>query len=120
MSLTDGSVTSDEDVVAVAQGGVLWIRHGVEGADGQGVLVHHVEVRAVLLLNQLACIEKERGRERRVRDEERNEISQWCRGRRAERSLTQRFLVWGAYILVIGGIHTGGLREREERGRWRP
>ena len=47
----DNLLASDEQVVAVGQLGVLWARHGIEGADGQGVLVHDKELSLVLLLD---------------------------------------------------------------------
>jgi hypothetical protein len=46
--------TSDEDVVTVTQSRVLRIRHCVKRTDGERVLVHHIEVSAVLLLHQFA------------------------------------------------------------------
>jgi hypothetical protein len=47
-------LAADEQVVAVGPPRVLGVGHGVEGARGLGVLVHHVEVSAELLAHQLA------------------------------------------------------------------
>ena len=48
------SLPPDEYIVTVGPLGVTGVGHGVEGSGRQGILVHHVEVCAILLLHQLA------------------------------------------------------------------
>jgi ABC-type lipopolysaccharide export system ATPase subunit len=50
----DDLLAADEQVVAVGPAGVVRVGHRVEGPGAQGVLVHDVEVGAVLLGHQLA------------------------------------------------------------------
>ena len=54
LSTRQDLLTTDEEIIAVGELGILRIGHGVERTNGKGVLVHHEKVRAVLLLDNLA------------------------------------------------------------------
>jgi hypothetical protein len=51
LSTRDNLLTTDKQIIRVGEKRVFWIRHGVEGASRERVLVHDVEVHSILLFH---------------------------------------------------------------------
>jgi hypothetical protein len=51
LSSRDNLFSADKQIVRVRQLGVLRVWHGVEGANRQRILIHHVEIHTILLLD---------------------------------------------------------------------
>ena len=47
-------LSTHEEIVRVAVVRIVWVQHGVEGSDGGGVSIEHVEIGIMLILDDLA------------------------------------------------------------------